>query len=764
MDPARLEQIVRSFADREGDVTRQGSQLLADVHDEPITLELSDREGVLYCAEDGGPTMTAWRWVTERLGRLDLLARRIEDAVSSDDRTIAVEADVVDVLDRNPDAEPSHKPDALAAVRELLDQQPADTTRVVYLTSDAGEGKTSLIEQLALEQAQRYRAGEASWLLMPVQLGGRPFIRLDDVIVGTLANRLRFKHYYYSSVVTLVQMGAIVLALDGFEEMFVETRTGEAVSSLGGLLNQFNSKGRLLVAARSAYYNYNDFEAQAKLFQSLKDVNVEFAEVNLCRWKRPQFLAFAQRAGLNGEGQTLYDGIASRIEDGAEHPLLTRAVLARKLIETFEASDERDQLIGQLTEATGEEFFDRFVTQLVNREARKWILRSTDGRAARPILTTDQHHAVLMAVAEEMWRSNVDALSFDVLEVVGEMATEGMGLPAEVSQQTQIRLPQHALLQQDEGARVFRFDHEEFRNYYLGRHLADLLGQSEAQDLRSFLDTSTLPDLTVRVAVERLLRVYEVSVEDVLQLLSQTARGGHRTSYLRSSAGQIALALLGARSHPDTVAVENIYVRAQHAAFGALRDVTFRDCVFERFPFDGSRHSGLTFERCSVMNMVLDVDLRDAQASFDEPSIPAELSMVSDEEPGGSEALSHYDPASIRDQLRHAGFDLGGDRTSQPAEPPPTADAELALADRLLRLFQRATTVHEGVFETHLRRSWPQARQTLDALLEAGVLRELPNKVVGVHRQFRLARSFDELEAAQRKSRGEFAAFLDALR
>ena len=767
MDANRFEQIVKTFADREGDVVRDGPRLIADVYGESIVVELSTPQGVLMCTEEGGAPKPAWHWITDRLGRLELLARRIEDAIKTDEYAIPVEADAVDVLTRNPNATPDHRPDAVAAVQGFLDAEPAGTTRVVYLTSDAGEGKTTLINQLALDQAARYRNGQTSWLLMPVQLGGRPFLRLDDAIIGTLANQLRFRQYYYSTVVSLVQMGAIVLALDGFEEVFVETRTGEAVSSLGRLLKEFESQGRLLVAARSAYYKYNDFEAQAKLFDSLKGVDVEFAEVNLCRWGRDQFLKFAELVGLDGDGEVLYRGIADRIgEQGEDHPLLTRAVLARKLIETFEEAENRDDVIRQLTEATGEEYFDRFVSQLVEREVHKWIYRSTGEGAARPILTLEQHHAVLTAVAEEMWRSSVDALPSEVLDVVAEVVVEGMGLPIDVAQQTRIRLPQHALLRQDEMSSVFRFDHEEFRNYYLGRHLADLLGQARGQDLRAFLDTNVLPELTVRVAVERLLRVYGAAGDvagQTLPLLEQTAKAGHRASYLRSSVGQIALALLSATDRAERADVAHLYVRAQHAELGRLSDVTFRDSVFERFPFDASRHSGLRFERCSVVNLVIGRDLRHADAVFDEQSVPAELSIVSVEEPIETEAFRQYDPDSIRAQLRHAGFVVGDDTADGAPDSPPVVDGTLVLVDRLLRLFQRATYVSDAVMATNLGTSWPPARHALDLLLESEVLQEVQKDSSGNQTWYRLRRTFDELEQARRISGGDHTAFLEAL-
>src|SRR5439155_5933768 len=101
---------------------------------------------------------------------------------------------------------------------------------------------------------EAYRDKKTDWLLLPITLGGRPFLRFDDVIIGALVNRFRFQVLYYETFVELVRLGVIVPAFDGFEEMFIESGTGEAVSALSNLLGRLRSAGNLLVSARKAYF------------------------------------------------------------------------------------------------------------------------------------------------------------------------------------------------------------------------------------------------------------------------------------------------------------------------------------------------------------------------------------------------------------------------------------------------------------------------------------------------------------------------------
>src|SRR4029077_1840672 len=97
----------------------------------------------------------------------------------------------------------------------VLSRRPAGATSVLYLTSDAGEGKTTLINHLALKQAQRYKEKTTDWLLVPIPLGGRTFLRFDDVVVAALVNRLRFQLFYYDAFLELVRLGVLVPAFAG---------------------------------------------------------------------------------------------------------------------------------------------------------------------------------------------------------------------------------------------------------------------------------------------------------------------------------------------------------------------------------------------------------------------------------------------------------------------------------------------------------------------------------------------------------------------
>ena len=131
-----------------------------------------------------------------------------------------------------------------------------------------GEGKTSLINEMAKQQADKFSRNETDWLLVPIPLGGRHFLRFDDITVGALQNRYRFPFLSTAPSSPLFEWASIVPVFDGFEEMFVENSSGEALSAMGILVAALNSTGALVIAARKAYFEFENLKCK-KSFMTL---------------------------------------------------------------------------------------------------------------------------------------------------------------------------------------------------------------------------------------------------------------------------------------------------------------------------------------------------------------------------------------------------------------------------------------------------------------------------------------------------------------
>jgi hypothetical protein len=244
--------IVTTFADPGTEILFEKAQVIISVNGDLITATIATQSGDVY-VDEGSGQVPASKWILTRLARLPLLAARLRETVAPTEFFVTPSASLLATLEQRPDENIVATDDAFNTTLQTINERSPLETMVLYITSDAGEGKTSLINQLARFQAQLFTERKSDWLLVPIPLGGRHFLRFDDITVGVLQNRYRFPFLYYNSFLALVKMGVIVPAFDGFEEMFVESGSGEALSAMGILVGSLESQGRMVIAARKAY-------------------------------------------------------------------------------------------------------------------------------------------------------------------------------------------------------------------------------------------------------------------------------------------------------------------------------------------------------------------------------------------------------------------------------------------------------------------------------------------------------------------------------
>ncbi|HYV17975.1 MAG TPA: hypothetical protein VFC25_02965 [Verrucomicrobiae bacterium] len=675
-----------------------------------------------------------------------MLAERLLSYIEQEPSFIVPSGQLVDQLELAPTDAQEPIEDSLAAVTSILSRRPPATTSLLYLTSDAGEGKTTLINQLARLQAQAYREKRSDWLLVPVPLAGRPFLRFDDIVVGALLNRLRFQLLYYDSFLEMVRLGVLVPALDGFEELFIERGTGDAVSALGTLLRTLESSGTLLIAARKAYYEYASLETQARLYDSLESASLSVARISLNRWDRSRFIEFSRRKSVP-DGQLIYDMVAGQLGDN--HPLLTRAVLVKQLLDLALKSPDRSNLL-RAVKSSPKDFFSQFVRAIVEREAnQKWIDRV--GEPPRALLSVEEHCELLSEVAQEMWLNSTDYLKQDILQLVSELFSERTNKTPSVTRQIQERLPQHALLMSPPDRRgQYAFDHEEFFHFFLGEGIGRLVVGSQAVDLRTLFRKGRLPDLTLETAARK-ARV-TLSVREAVVVLLQAARSEGPSSYVRENIGGLIIYLLdGAKEKlPE---LEDLVIPEGSLLGRELRGVTFRQCYFEPQDLEGASIDGCEFEKCRFERLEMSENctlkgtvIRDCKFTS--------LLMTNKE-------ATIYEPEAIRMILTSSGAKVVTqlDQPSLKLEYAP--DERLVLSQRVFRAFLRATEVNEAVLRMRLG---PHANKFFDDLMpllvDSGIIREVDYHGAGNQRRYRLSRRLQEITAALQVASNSFDTFI----
>ena len=702
MQLENFKRIVTTFADENSDLDVDGDgTLLLGIRGIEVVAQIKlDPHGLKV--EHEGFEWTAEEWIFSYLAKLDRLADRIISSISPPPHYVSPSGEVLNSENQTNERCDDARKEFLAR----LSQPSVDKTLIYFLTSDAGEGKTSLIEKISVDQAKAFKTKETSRLILPVPLAGRPFLRFDDAVIASLSNQYRFPFLYYDSFLELVKMGAIVPAFDGYEEMLAQSNSGEAISAIGDLVDQLSSSGTLLVAARTAYFD-SSLSSQSKLLDSVREKqNVEIRRFALNRWSREVFLKYAEKRNVT-EPEELYDKVVDRLKgkddrqnktddpvNKQDHPVLTRAVLVRRLLDVAEEEKDLDPFLQRLGQSQTDYFFD-FVEGIVDREVRlKWI--DTSGTENSALLTRDEHHELLSELALEMWVNGVDALGFDVVRLVVQIYCEEKGKTPTVQRQINNRINDHSLLRLDHSAgsaKRIRFDHEHFKAFYLGQALARALDSMDDLKARLILDARQLSEPVIE-EVARYLTSPEVSAIPSNKLfddLHELSSGKQHASYIRENCGALMLEL--AERLDDSHLITGVSFPTNALDQRRLRDLKVSNSFFNSTRLSGSNITNCTFTKCRFTELEFSNALSLDGTIFDD-CIFDSVSIGNDSD---DEYRKFFNPDKVKAILISHGFKLKSQQEMICENSDPTTmDRDMKTALRFIRMFTRSTSVPES--------------------------------------------------------------------
>ncbi|MCC7510008.1 MAG: hypothetical protein IT464_11660 [Planctomycetes bacterium] len=752
MQITEFKAIVKTFAD-------PGTELLFDresfgiaVNGDVINAKITAISGDVYVNEGSGAE-PASKWILKRLAKLPLLASRLRDSISQTPNFVSPGVSYLPTLEQRQVDRPEPSEDGLQLTLTALNQRSPLETTVLYITSDAGEGKTTLINELARTQAQRFIEAEADWLLVPIPLGGRHFLRFDDITVGVMQNRYRFPFLYFNSFLALVRMGVIVPAFDGFEEMFVESSSGEALSAMGILVGSLNSQGAVLIAARKAYFEFENLRAQERLFDTIKGYSVGFAKLELHRWAKRQFVNYCINRGIR-EADELHRRVSERLTP--DHALLTRAVLVRRLVDVAVESPTLDGFLTQL-QRSGSDFFSVFVRGLVEREAHeKWLYSDQANELRTPLLSVDEHCELLSLVALSMWESKVDFCKRDVLEFTADFYCETARKGAVQAQQVRERIRGHAMLVPSANAAdALEFDHDEFRLFFLGeaiaRQIRPMTDIAKAEVLGT-LRRGPLPADAMQALFRALTRDAALDRLGAVKFLLAVAAMDAQASFTHENVAALLIRLVSG--------IDGGGLTVSGFAFGhdALLDkrlggLEFHKSYFAPTSLDNAQVRNCTFKSCRF------AELRMTDTSHFEKTVFSDCNVDSLKPKGRDRDI--FDPAEIRQHLEGSGVTFTTSVPTPPLQKGKEPDFELVCVEKLVRYFMRSTHMSESVIRMKLSDHGQQfIDETLPRLLDHGVLEEIANRGGGHQRRFRLGVTLKEVNDAMESAKGDFEKFL----
>jgi hypothetical protein len=730
MTPEEIREIradVAAFADNEENVLVEKGTIVFERDRQLFSCQLSEPAPGKIDIEYGGRKMPYFSFLAEELGRLPILAHAIQQKRPDVDPYVDTKASLTDPLGKILNEHAS----GLETLRARCEEVVPGETRLIFLTGDAGEGKTALLRRLTRKCTDDYIQKRSHWFLLHIDTQGRSFVRLEEAVAGELG-QLRVSGLFYSGVIRLIKRGLLAIAIDGFDELLAEVGSGEAYSGLGAFLRQLYGSGTVVAAARSAYFEAENYTAQSKLLSSLTDVQVSIEQMRLEKWHRKETIFFFENfRGADGSTILHPEGLYEELEDllGPNHVILQRPFLVQQMAKILAAPSASAKDVIQDIGQDIQQVVPNVIRAFLKREVEeKW--RDPSGQ---PYLTADQHIHLLAAVAEEMWTQSRSSLPVEMVQLVAETVVDEFGVLTSRRVQILERVKAHAFLpaaarRTDERA----FDHEEFWNYFLAARLVELLKARDKGGLYRFLDRRSLPAITARWAT-----VIEGwtpdQARDLITLLSDMCAGELRSGYMKQNAGLAAGGLARVANHGAKF--DSMYFEGEIFKAGRLEDSIFNKCVFNDIVLTDSYWAGCNFRDCQILGVaVRNTHLQDC--AFDE-----RCSVVGVLQGDGTDGeFRTYVPETCEQILAACGAKFPKSETLFDKKPlSPVPEPRRRALEKFLRIFERNTGAVQTVIQLKLgQRLHVFEKEVLPSLIKYGAIRETTYRGRGGQNRYEL--------------------------
>lgn len=525
---------------------------------------------------------------------------------------------------------------------KLLSNEPSNgRTRIVFVTGDAGTGKTSLLKELVRRQSDAYLRGKTNHLLLYVDAQGRALARFNEALATELQD-LRANMTYHA-VGALTRAGILVPVIDGFDELLGVSGYDDAFSSLASFVEELDGLGQIIASARSTYYE-EEFVARAGSASSLGSQSWEEEVIDVLSWEREQIEAYVDlrlRGRPSDEVERLKkqlrQSFGKRNEALAEKPFFVAKTL--ELIESNRNLEADGDLLEQLADA------------YLERERTEKLL----DRRGVPLLSDGQMKLVMKTVAREMWAQNTRELTKRDIREIAELVAISEELGRVAQDALVERLPTLAFLHVAERAGHIAFEHEMFFSYFLTLSLVELWSAS-VLPLRSMLGRAALPSSVGERLAASLLAQGEspASVAKRLGTVSSSMEDSRGTQ-VQENCGQILLGILNEVVEQGMSCIESVEIVATIFAGGK----------FPKMEIRASSLRGVTFRRVDI-SLLRFVECVGENVLFHEVTVAPEVTLLQiagiDPDASFSGLRNYekivYDPIEIREILQRCGVAL----------------------------------------------------------------------------------------------------------
>lgn len=636
-----------SFADDEDSIVFESSGYCTiERNDDVIGFNLMEKDGIIY-VDYKGKEYKYDIFLSEVLAPLNIFAGRIKHKYSQR------ESHYVDPsanLFNNTATPVTGK--SLELLHKECSASLLNGTKMCFVTADAGHGKTMLLKQYMIEQANRFLKGESKYLFWHIDLHGRELVRLNEAIMSELGE-LRIRGIYYETVITLIKNGLIVLGIDGFDELAVEVGGENALSSLNDLVSKMDGEGILVAASRRAFFNTQDYVKRSKLIKNCVSANCEIHEIKLINWREKQCVEYLDNYAFDNP-KGIYSNMLS-ILGRDNHPLLERPYLFTKICQY--AYDENvnpdcfiDNKKGVLLNGV-----DQVIEEFVKREVTKWKERDKD--TGKPYLTFEQHIQLLSEVAKEMWDAQKEVVSLDTIHFILTLLFDEWKIEENIRPMVITMSGSHAfLLPVSSNDKLRRFDHEEFRNYFIARALQNIMtadcSKGNFGGTEHFLKKGSLP-LSVSQYIANSCD------SNLARLLIEGLQSIHneewKPTFVQPNIGNMMPFLLDRiNDNADEIILSDMSFQSIVFEHKSIRNVVFSNCSFYNISFSNTVLKNVVFDNCEFTGIELNPK---SDYSFEKTKIYPNCQIKSiTVNSGDGDVSTEYAPYCIQNVLNEAGF------------------------------------------------------------------------------------------------------------
>ncbi len=489
------------------------------------------------------------------------------------------------------DDESSNEMPVDMAINTSLANPPAGSTRILFVTGEAGAGKTRSLRHLVRDQAAKYRNRTSNKLYFYVNAQGRALARLSEALATEIQD-LRARSLTYHAVPALTRNFLLVPIIDGFDELLGVSGYDDAFSSLRRFLAELNGQGQIVASARSAYYE-QEFLTRANVY-GLAEKNIEIKPIRILPWAQEEISQFTIRAYNASDRRDISfdefkDALNEAFESDANSKLREKPFFLARVADLV--------LTGENFEPT--DLVEQLVSRYIERERTEKLL----DRGSRPLLSSGQIRELLGEFSTEMWHQGTRALDVEDVRTLTEIYAEDQKLEPSVMRVIAERAPFMAFFTKGTGGRRVQFEHEIFFSYFLSRTVERALsgGVNSAFDC---LMRGPMPEFVNDFVGEMIARdanwdrSWPVGFIETLNSVNQMRSSA--SVQARENSGGLLVGVAGAQRSWKNRKIEESKLEGYIFAGLSFKGVEFRAAKFLNSRFVGVDFVDAKFTDCEV--------------------------------------------------------------------------------------------------------------------------------------------------------------------